>query len=169
MMKLATTQLTNCNHDENIMARDNPVDQKKLLGHFNRFSRIIDDVVLGTVALGTIIMAILLLIELGTDFMAQSQHSFPHITSDLMFVLIMMELFRQVVLQINKEPFSLNPFIFIGVIASIRGILIMQMRLSLEQVQWQEGTIGILAYALIVLILFACYHLYNRTGRDSAP
>jgi len=79
-----------------------------------------------------------------------------------MFILIILELFRQVIRQINHEPFSLNPFIFIGVIASVRGIIIMQMRLALGETELMMGVATILAHGIIVLILFCCYYLYTK-------
>ena len=108
-------------------------DQSALLGWINKAFVTIDDVILLLVAIGIIAVAILLLIEAATDFIDFSKHSISHIVSDLMFVLIIMELFRQVLRQINRHTFSLNPFIYIGVIASIRGILLTQMKLSVSE------------------------------------
>ena len=91
----------------------------------------IDDIILVLVALGIMTLAIILLIESFSDFYYFESHSIPHIISELMFVLILMELFRQVVRQLKRHSFSLSPFFFIGVIASIRGILLVQMRLAI--------------------------------------
>src|ERR1035437_4765399 len=76
-----------------------------------------DDVILGIVALGTVGLALVLLIDVTLDFGREAQHNYPYVLSQLMFVLIIMELFRQVLRQINHEPFSLNPFLTIAVIA----------------------------------------------------
>src|SRR5574337_992259 len=84
----------------------------------NKLLIVVDDVILVWVALGIIGVAFLLMMEAITDFIFYTQHSISHIISDLMFVLIIMELFRQVMRQINRQSFSLNPFIFIGVIRS---------------------------------------------------
>jgi uncharacterized membrane protein (DUF373 family) len=105
-----------------------------------RILNVVDTVILVLVAFGIIGIAGSLLYEAITDALFfWSSHSIPHIISELMFTLIIMELFRQVLRQINKKPFSLNPFLFIGFIASIRGILLTQMSLSLGDVEWREG------------------------------
>ncbi|OGP14549.1 MAG: hypothetical protein A2054_09515 [Deltaproteobacteria bacterium GWA2_55_10] len=97
-----------------------------------------------------------------TDFMYYTEHSISHIISDLMFVLIIMELFRQVMRQINKHSFSLNPFIYIGVIASIRGILLTQMKLGMGEEDWQAGVIQLTVHAFIVLLLVGSLFFYSK-------
>jgi len=80
-----------------------------------------------------------------------------------MFVLIIMELFRQVLRQINREPFSLNPFLTIAVIASVRGLLIIQMKIGTGEFDWNVGAIGIMACSLTVLFTMISFFLYNRS------
>jgi len=125
----------------------------------------LDDIILIIVCAAIIVLAAIALGEAFTDFINFREHSIPHTTSDLMFVLIIMELSRQVLGQLHREQFSLNPFLFIGVIASIRGILIMQMRLSLEEVEWTQGITQMGIYATIVLILVLCYYLTTKTEK----
>ena len=55
-----------------------------------------DDVILGIVALGTVGLTLVLLIDVTLDFAREAQHNYPYVLSQLMFVLIIMELFRQV-------------------------------------------------------------------------
>ena len=110
-----------------------------------------DDVILGIVALGTVGLALVLLIDVTLDFAREAQHNYPYLLSQLMFVLIIMELFRQVLRQINHEPFSLNPFLTIAVIASVRGLLIIQMKIGTGEFDWNVGAIGIMACSLTVL------------------
>ncbi|MEK6791621.1 MAG: phosphate-starvation-inducible PsiE family protein [Deltaproteobacteria bacterium] len=141
-------------------------DQSALLGWINKAFVIIDDVILLLVAIGIIAVAILLLIEAATDFIDFSKHSISHIVSDLMFVLIIMELFRQVLRQINRHTFSLNPFIYIGVIASIRGILLTQMKLGLGEAEWQSGVLQLLVHAAIVLVLVISLSVYLKRQKQ---
>ncbi len=122
----------------------------------------LDDIILVAVAFGIIAAAVLLLFEAASDFVYLSDHSIPHIISDLMFVLIIMELFRQVMRQINRQAFSLNPFIYIGVIASIRGLLLTQMSLGLGEADWQTGVIQLTVHAVIVLLLVIGLLVYSK-------
>ena len=129
----------------------------------------LDDIILILVALSIIGVAVLLALEAVSDFIYYSAHSISHIISDLLFVLIIMELFRQVLRQLTRHTFSLNPFFFIGVIASIRGILLMQMKLAMGETEWQQGILQLGMHAIIVLILVISYFFYSRAeNRPSA-
>ena len=109
------------------------IPEKKAVAGIGKVLVVVDDIILYVVVAGIIVVAIRLLVEAWTDVFDYSQHSIPHVISDLMLVLIMMELFRQVMRQIHKQAFSLNPFFYIGIIASIRAILITQMRVGLGE------------------------------------
>jgi len=65
----------------------------------------IDGFILVSVAFGTISLALIMLIDLFFDFIYKEKHTIPHYVSELMFILIILELFRQVIRQINHEPF----------------------------------------------------------------
>ncbi|MEK6532007.1 MAG: phosphate-starvation-inducible PsiE family protein [Deltaproteobacteria bacterium] len=136
--------------------RENPA-----LKYVNKILIFIDDVILFLVAAGIIIVAGLLMMEAVTDFINFTEHSISHIVSDLMFVLIIMELFRQVMRQINRQSFSLNPFLYIGVIASIRGLLLTQMKITMGESEWKTGAIQLVLHAIIVLILIIGLYFYS--------
>lgn len=131
------------------------------LKYVNKILIFIDDVILFLVAAGIIIVAGLLMMEAVTDFINFTEHSISHIVSDLMFVLIIMELFRQVMRQINRQSFSLNPFLYIGVIASIRGLLLTQMKITMGESEWKTGAIQLVLHAIIVLILIIGLYFYS--------
>ncbi len=128
----------------------------------NKVLVIFDDLILFIVALGIVGVAVLLIYEAITDFIFYTQHSISHIISDLMFVLIIMELLRQVIRQINRHAFSLNPFIYIGVIASVRGMLLNQMKLGMGEGEWTQGVILLSVHAFIVLILIIGLYVYSK-------
>lgn len=133
--------------------------------YVNMFLNVVDDIILFLVALGIIGVAGLLMLEGISDFILHDQHSISHIISDLMFVLIIMELFRQVMRQINRHPFSLNPFIYIGIIASVRGILLTQMRLGMGEEPWEGGVIQLSVHAGIVMLLVLSLYFYSKRVR----
>lgn len=129
----------------------------------NSIFSITDNAILIFVAFGIVYLAGQLLYDAIYDaIVLWTQHTIPHLLSEMMFVLIMMELFRQVWRQINKEAFSLNPFLYIGFIASIRGLLLTQMAISMDDVEWTQGTIQISVHAGILLLLVVCHLLYNK-------
>lgn len=139
-----------------------PEKRGKLIGYFNKVTGLLDNLILVSVAFGTISLAIVMVIDLVMDFIYKEEHSIPHYVSEFMFILIIVELFRQVIRLINREPFSLNPFIFIGVISSIRGVIIMQMKMAIGEVEVRDGMTTILANGFLILILFVCYYLYAK-------
>ncbi|MFZ3072293.1 MAG: phosphate-starvation-inducible PsiE family protein [Thermodesulfobacteriota bacterium] len=142
------------------------IPEKRVVTGIGKVLGIVDDVILYAVVVGIIIIAIRLLIEAGTDFFDYSQHSIPHVISDLMLVLIIMELFRQVMRQINKQAFSLNPFFYIGLIASVRAILITQMRVGLGETVWSEGVWQLLANVGLVLVFVLSLYVYSLCKKD---
>src|SRR3990170_4765910 len=123
---------------------------------------IADNVILIIVAVGLIYLAGQLIYDAMYDaLMLWTSHTIPHLLSEMMFTLIIMELFRQVWRQINKHEFSLNPFLYIGSIASIRGLLLTQMAVSMDDVEWSAGMIQVGVHGGILLLLVVCYVLYN--------
>ncbi len=127
-----------------------------------------DDIILVLVALGIMTLAIILLVESFSDFYYFESHSIPHIISELMFVLILMELFRQVVRQLKRHTFSLSPFFYIGVIASIRGILLVQMRLAIGGGDVRTELIQIGIYAVVVLIMAISHFFSSKVDKTSS-
>ncbi|MBI5559990.1 MAG: phosphate-starvation-inducible PsiE family protein [Deltaproteobacteria bacterium] len=148
-----------------------PSKERLIIGCINRWLGFLDDIILVIVALGIAGSAVLLLYEGMFDFFFYApndpEHTISHIISDLMFVLIIMELFRQVMRQLTRHEFSLNPFFFIGVIASIRGLLITQMKLTLGEADWNKGVWQLGVHAGIVLLIVVSYYFYSRAGGES--
>ena len=123
---------------------------------------LVDHLVLAAVALGTLTLAMQLSYDLVLDFIHQEPHDLPYMVSELMFVLIVMELFRQIVRQIRKELFSLKPYLAIGVIASVRGLLVIQMKAGLGDVSWTVGTMVIITLSVTILLLVGAYHICHK-------
>lgn len=76
--------------------------------------------------------------------------------SDLLLVLIIMEVMGTVIHYLKSHATSLRPFLFIGIISSTRGILSIGARLSVEAVKDQEFTramieLGVNALAILAL------------------
>lgn len=134
---------------------------KKLL---NGVVNLADKLVLAGIALGTFTLAIQLAYDLVLDFINQEIHDLPYMVSELMFVLIVMELFRQIVRQIRQEPFSLKPYLAIGVIASVRGLLVVQMKAGIGALDWSTGSLTIIAFSVVILLLIAAYYLCHKIG-----
>lgn len=143
--------------------KDGEQSKSVYLKTINSIFMIADNIILVVVAVGIVYLAVQLIHDAVYDaIVLWTQHTIPHLLSEMMFALIMMELFRQVWRQINKEAFSLNPFLYIGFIASIRGLLLTQMAISMDDIEWTQGTIQIAVHAGILLLLVICHLLYNK-------
>lgn len=140
----------------------------RIINFLSRWLGYFDDVILSLVAIGIIVVAVIMLTEAYSDFYFYSSHTIPHIVSDLMFVLILMELLRQVMRQLKRHSFSLNPFLFIGVIASIRGILIIQMKLALGLAEGWFTLAQIGIYSVIVFIMVLGYYFSAKIDKKSS-
>lgn len=149
---------------------DEDEEQKKpvFLRVLNSVFRVADYTILIIVAVGIIYLAVQLIFDAWYDaLMLWTQHTIPHLLSEMMFTLIIMELFRQVWRQINKHEFSLNPFLYIGFIASIRGLLLTQMAISMDDVEWSAGMIQVGVHGGILLLLVVCHVLYNKNWQKT--
>lgn len=76
--------------------------------------------------------------------------------SDLLLVLIIMEVLGTVIHYLKSRATSLRPFLFIGIISATRGILSIGARLSVENVSGQEFyqmmiELGVNALAILAL------------------
>lgn len=128
----------------------------------NRTVDLADRLVLVAIAMGTLTLAIQLVYDLVLDFADQEIHDLPYMVSELMFVLIVMELFRQIVRQIRMEPFSFKPYLAIGIIASVRGLLVVQMKAGIGDMNWDTGALTIIAFSAAILLLMAAYVLCHK-------
>ena len=119
--------------------------------------------VLAVIALGTLTLAIQLSLDIWLDFIHGEDNGLAYTISELMYPLIVIELFRQIIRQIRNEPFSLKPFISICVIVSVRSMIVTQIKLSDDEVNVQTGYLTILALALVILLLVASYYLCHKS------
>jgi uncharacterized membrane protein (DUF373 family) len=133
------------------------------LKRLNTFFSVADYAILIIVAVGLIYLAGQLIFDAMYDAVfLWTQHTVPHLLSEMLFALIIMELFKQVRGLINRHKFSLNPFFYIGFIASVRGLLLTQMSSTMGDVEVYQGMLQMGVYGGLILIMIVCYVLYNK-------
>lgn len=95
------------------------------------------------------------------------------LTHDLLFVLILLELFRTVLNFLKSHIITLEPFLYIGIIAATRKILIGGAELGtlkepspeiFDRYLWDMGL-----NTGVVVMLVAAVFLYNRIKRPGLP
>jgi uncharacterized membrane protein (DUF373 family) len=101
------------------------------------------------------------------------------LTNDLLFVIILLELFRTVVNFLKSHVITLQPFLYVGIIAGTRRILTSGMQLvQLEQMSdvlferylWDVGANLVIVFVLVVgLSLFHWMGRYQTDASKSLP
>lgn len=127
------------------------------------------DGVIILVACGVFGAALILLYDIVTDFiyLGSPNHTFSHLISDLMLTLIIMALLNQVIHLIRSQPFTLLPFIAIGLIASVRGFLVAQIKVGLGETEWAAGLIQLGSYSVMIIAMATCYYFFSEGKKES--
>jgi rubredoxin/uncharacterized membrane protein (DUF373 family) len=86
--------------------------------------------------------------------------------NDVLLVIIVMEILSTVLIYLTERRISLTPFILIGLISSIRRILMVSALMSANEamtdLQWHHSILDLLVSAAIVLVLIISYYLLSR-------
>ena len=98
--------------------------------------------------------------------------SILNVVNDILLVVIILEIFSTVLIYLTERRISLTPFIIIGLISSIRRILIVSALMSanekLTDNEFNHGIIELVVSAGIVLVLILCYYLLSRVLANPA-
>jgi uncharacterized membrane protein (DUF373 family) len=90
--------------------------------------------------------------------------------SDLLLVLIIMEVLRTVIHYLKEYTTSLRPFLFIGIVSATRGILSIGARLAIEKMDNPEFTRAMIELgvdALVILVLGITLKLLGKLAKES--
>jgi uncharacterized membrane protein (DUF373 family) len=77
------------------------------------------------------------------------------LVSDLLLVLIIMEVLGTVIHYLKAHATSLRPFLFIGIVSATRGILSIGARLSVEHVTGQDFTSAMIELGVSAAVILA--------------
>ncbi|MEW6007157.1 MAG: phosphate-starvation-inducible PsiE family protein [bacterium] len=126
---------------------------------------LIDDIVHISVAFLLVFAAFAFLYQAFTKAFSPDTQSILEMVGDALFVLLIMEILWDVLRYFKKLPFTLRPFIFVGIISSIRGMVLVEAKMSIgfEKIPLfhQLAKIGI--FAIVVFILCLCLYLLGKT------
>lgn len=132
-----------------------------------------DDLIHVSVALTLMGCAATIIIRTLPNFLHPDTLSLLQVVNDILLALIVMELMWPVVRFLKRKPFSLNPFIYIGIISSTRRLLMIEAehsamaRLGSHVGSWSEiwpmlSELGI--NVVIILILAIALRLLSPLG-----
>ncbi|MDI6751422.1 MAG: phosphate-starvation-inducible PsiE family protein [bacterium] len=141
------------------------MESKKTVNKISKIFVLIDDVVHIIVALLLVGAAFLLLYEAGLSLKEVNKQAAFQMISDLLFVLVIMEFLWSIIRYLKRLPFSIKPFLYVGIISSIRGMVVVEAKLATgsgkEILYFQLAEIGVAA--LVVFIFVLSLHLLSKT------
>lgn len=125
-----------------------------------------DDIVHVLVAVALLATAVFMLVLTASNFRSVDISSILLVINDVLFVLIIMELLWTVIRYLKRQEFSLQPFLAIGIISSLRRILMLEAQMSMKEQSeyyplWELGM-----STVIVFVLVYAYYLVNRVDRE---
>ena len=90
-----------------------------------------DDVIHFAVAAVLVASAATVLVRTLPNLLRPGMDAILHLLNDVLFVLIVMELLWPVVRFLKREPFSLSPFLYVGIMSSTRRLLLIEAEHSM--------------------------------------
>ncbi|MEW6429174.1 MAG: phosphate-starvation-inducible PsiE family protein [Thermodesulfobacteriota bacterium] len=108
--------------------------QKESVLSARRLRRIliaVDDVMHFGVAFVLLLCAAMILIRTLPNLLHPQTTGILHVLNDVLLTLIVMELMWPIVRFLKRKPFSLSPFLYIGIISSTRRILMIEAEHSM--------------------------------------
>lgn len=123
-----------------------------------------DDIVHIVVAAFLVAAALLMLGYAAKNFIDISVASILLVVNDVLFVLIIAEVLWTIIRYLRREEFSLAPFLFIGIISSVRRILYIdaQMSMGVSERTFNEDIMELGMHVAIVFVLVVAYYLIKR-------
>lgn len=117
-----------------------------------------------------VVAAILIVVDSIRNF-HNSNFSLLTLINNALLLLIIKEIIWTVLRFLKQEKFSLSPFIYIGVISSVREILFLGIKNSIEKNAGLNLSLEILINAVVVFLLVLSYYLFKKArilaGQDS--
>uniref|UniRef100_A0A7C3LSY7 Protein PsiE n=1 Tax=Leptospirillum ferriphilum TaxID=178606 RepID=A0A7C3LSY7_9BACT len=112
--------------------------------------------------------AVVVLLHSAVTLTNLSIDSVLGLINDMLFVVIILELLWIMLSYLSRRRFPIASFIIIGIISSIRRILLIEAQSSFHSKSinniFSHQTIDLLLYVLVVLILVFSYYLLVRTS-----
>jgi len=128
-----------------------------------------DDVVHVLVAVALLASALFMLMFTATNFADINVSSILLVINDVLFVLIIMELLWTVIRYLKREDFSLKPFLAIGIISSLRRILMLEAQMSMKEHADYFPLVELGICTAIVFVLVFAYYLVNSADKEKRP
>ena len=151
------------------------MEQSQYLAKLRRFILVMDSVAHFLVALVLLACAVLVLARAVPGlFHAESTRDVLHLLNDVLLSLIFLEILWPVVRFLQRAPFKLSPFLYVGIISSTRRILLIEAEHSvaakvsdtgLAAINWQVP-VELLVNVVVILVLAIALKLTSENSGD---
>ncbi len=125
----------------------------------------VNDIIHGIVALFLLLAAVMMIGYVAYTFREVSSASILFLINDILFVIIIMELLWTMLSYLRRKKFPIVSFIFIGIISSIRRMLMIEAQIAIAPEGVRDITQEVMElglYAGIVLILVVSYYILSK-------
>ncbi len=125
---------------------------------------IADDVIHIAVAALLVVAGAMMLVYAVKNFAGMDVVSILLVVNDALFVLIIAEVLWTIIRYLRREKFSLLPFLFIGIISSLRRILVIDAQMSLGESErsFNQSLMELGAHVAIIFMLVVAYYLVKK-------
>lgn len=134
---------------------------KKIL----RFLFKLDNLLHIIIAISLLFFAFVAVFKGFYDFREISYVSIINAVSDIFLALVLAELLWPVLKFLKKEEFSLNPFIFVGIISATRKLLLLEAKQAQEGSKDYHILLEQGVTILIIFVLIVVYYIYSKTSQ----
>lgn len=135
---------------------------------------ILSKVVHIVIAISLLISAGFFLVNAFINLKSMDGGSIYHLINEILFVLIIMEIFITVITYLREHRVTFQPFLVVGIIASIRKILTIDAHLSLtEEISREVFSRNMIALGvnigIVFILVLSFYLLAKTTGSSQCP
>ena len=131
----------------------------------------IDDLIHIIVAFFLLLAGLMVVVQSVFTLRSFENFSLLFFINDMLFVIIILELLWTVLAYLKRKQFPIVSFIFIGIISSIRRILMIEAQTSFSFMKSGEGLINkemieLGIYSIMVFILVLSYYLLAKVPQQ---
>lgn len=124
----------------------------------------LDSILHIVIAFCLIILAFIAVCEAIINFSGFYHTALLNAINDLLLALIIAEILWPVLKFLKKEEFSLNPFLFVGIISATRRLLFIEATQTTEGGHSLNHIVEMASNVGVILVLIIVYFIYSRAS-----
>jgi len=117
------------------------------------------------IAFFLLLLAFITVVKTVFSFSGFDHTSILQAVNDILLALIIAEILWPVLKFLKKEEFSLNPFLFVGIISSTRRLLFIEATQSTSEVHSYNHLIELASNVFVIFVLIVVYFIYVRASQ----